>query len=306
LLAPWAYRAAQALAGPPGHTTSGWLDRLKATADAPFHRYLSRSFLLVAVIGLWPLLRAFRLHTWAGVGLGRERGFWRLGLAGFGAGLGTLAVVAVLAVVMGARRFETSHSATDYCVHCVNAGLAAVFVAVLEELLFRGALFGGLRAAHGWKVGLAASSLVFALVHFLERVELTGPVQWNSGLALLPPMLRGFAAFDRMIPAFLNLAVVGAILALAYQRTGNLYFSIGLHGGWIFWVKSFGFMSVETPAASQWFWGTGKLIDGWMALAGLVIALVLIMRWFPGHEAPKVEELIAAKERKDHKDGNVA
>jgi membrane protease YdiL (CAAX protease family) len=174
---------------------------------------------------------------------------------------------------------ELDHPGGAYLIHFLQAGLTAAFVGILEELVFRGALFGALRGVQGWKLALVTSSLVYALVHFLDRAELRGGVvEWNSGLALLPPMLRGFAAFDRMIPAFLNLAVVGGILAYAYQRTGNLYFSIGLHAGWIFAVKSYGFLAVPNPAASPWFWGSAKLIDGWMALGGLMLAYAMV-RW---------------------------
>jgi membrane protease YdiL (CAAX protease family) len=255
---------------------------MKSVADAPFHRYLNRCFLGIAVIGLWPFLRALGMQSWAMLGLQKETRQWRLCVSGVLAGIGTLALVAILTVLAGACRLEFNHTATDYGMHLLNACLAALVVSILEELLFRGALFGALRRAHGWKIALVASSLVFGLVHFLGRGELRGgAVEWNAGLVLLPEIMRGFAAFDRMIPAFLNLAVVGAILAFAYQRTGSLYFSIGVHGGWILAVKSYEFMTIAAPGANAWFWGTSKLIDGWMALAGLAVALVLIVRSFP-------------------------
>ena len=68
---------------------------------------------------------------------------------------------------------------------------------------------------------------------------------WNSGLILLPRMLGGFADFHALVPGFFNLTLAGVLLGLAYQRTGNLYFSIGLHAGWIFWLKTYG---AFTPA----------------------------------------------------------
>jgi hypothetical protein len=68
------------------------------------------------------------------------------------------------------------------------------------------------------------------------------------------------------------------MLALAYQRTGNLYFSIGLHAGWIFWLKSFGFLTRATAGANAWFWGTSRLIDGWAALIMLGLAYCLFIK----------------------------
>jgi membrane protease YdiL (CAAX protease family) len=123
---------------------------------------------------------------------------------------------------------------------------------------------------------LIASSVIYALVHFLQRAELAGPVAWNSGLILLPRMLGGFADFHALVPGFFNLTLAGVLLGLAYQRTGNLYFSIGLHAGWIFWLKTYDAFTTSAPRAATWFWGTGKLIDGWLALMVLAVTLVVV------------------------------
>ncbi len=91
-------------------------------------------------------------------------------------------------------------------------------------------------------------------------------------------MLRGLGNWQQLIPGFLNLTLAGALLALAYQRTGNLYFSIGLHAGWIFWLKSYGIFTREVPGANAGFWGGAKLIDGWMALLVLSSTLLAFLR----------------------------
>jgi membrane protease YdiL (CAAX protease family) len=72
----------------------------------------------------------------------------------------------------------------------------------------------------------------------------------------------------------------GILLGLAYQRTGNLYFSIGIHAGWIFCLKLYGTLTADLPHAGSWFWGTGKLIDGWLAFLVLVAAL-LVFKFLP-------------------------
>src|SRR5208283_2434134 len=152
----------------------------------------------------------------------------------------------------------------------------AAIVATIEEILFRGGIFGGLRRILHWQLALIASSLIFALVHFLQRAEFTGPVAWNSGLILLPRMLGGFADLHTLVPDFFNLTLAGFLLGLAYQRTGNLYFSIGLHAGWIFWLKTYDAFTTGAPRAATWFCGTGKLIDGWLALLVLAVTLVVV------------------------------
>ena len=105
---------------------------------------------------------------------------------------------------------------------------------------------------------------------------------------LLPTMLSGFVEVEQIVPGFFNLTLVGALLALAYQFTGNLYFSIGLHAGWIFWLKSYGTLTREAVNANTWFWGTGKLIDGWLALIVLSFVSLLVLKLRP---RAKIDEI---------------
>jgi hypothetical protein len=126
-----------------------------------------------------------------------------------------------------------------------------------------------------WPFALLISSVIYALVHFLQRVDLAGPVVWNSGLVLLPQKLGGFADFHALVPGFFNLTLAGVLLCLAYQRTGNLYFSIGLHAGWIFCLKFYDQFTVQVPHAATWFWGSVKMTDGWLAFLALATTLVV-------------------------------
>jgi membrane protease YdiL (CAAX protease family) len=277
LLAPWLYYAA-GWAVP----TLGW----GSLAEVPFHRYVSRSLLVLALLGLWPLLHNLGLRTRRELGLKNLKGEWGRLVGGFAVGFGGWACVAMLAIMLGARSLNLEQSPASFSRHVVNAGLAAVVVAFLEELLFRGALFGGLRKVHSWPVALAVSSAVYALVHFFARPASPTAVTWFSGLAQLGEMVHGLFELNRLVPSLLNLMLAGAILGLAYQRTGNLYFSIGLHAGWIFWLKSYGFLTRELTPGNPWFWGSGKLIDGWAILAVLGATLWFLVRHHFEREEP--------------------
>jgi hypothetical protein len=91
-------------------------------------------------------------------------------------------------------------------------------------------------------------------------------------------MLQGFVQPDLLMPGFFTLLIAGWMLGLGYQRTGTLYFSIGLHAGWIFWLKSYNVLTAPAPGANVWIWGTSKLIDGWLALVVLAAAGALMLR----------------------------
>jgi membrane protease YdiL (CAAX protease family) len=266
LLAPWLYWLAQWAAG-------CW-PACAGLAAKPFHRFLDRSLLGLALLCLWPLLRCGGIRSWRSLGFTREgRPALRL-LCGFSVGWASLAAAALLAFFCGARSLTRTHSAAEIS-HCLlSAALTAVIVAVLEEMLFRGALFGLLRQSMPWPAALAVSSAVYSAVHFIQTAEPAGSVQWYSGLALLWKMI---GHPPPLIPAFLTLFVAGAALALAYQRSGSLHFSIGLHAGWIFWLKSYRFL-LHPAGPAQSFWGGDNLIDGWLSLVILTAVLALVAR----------------------------
>jgi membrane protease YdiL (CAAX protease family) len=266
LLAPWLYWLAQWAAGQ-------W-PALSGLAAKPFHRFLDRSLLGLALLCLWPLCRCGGARSWRELGFVRQSRPVRQILRGFALGWASLAAVALLALACGARAFILTHSPAEVFRHLINATWAAVVVAILEELVFRGALFGLLRPSMPWPAALVVSSAIYSAVHFIQKGETALPVQWHSGLALLWEMLRHPPP---LVPAFFTLFVAGSILALSYQRTGALYFSIGLHAGWIFWLKAYGFLSHPSGAHPS-FWGTDNLIDGWLSCMVLAILFVLIAR----------------------------
>ncbi len=277
LLAPWAWAFVQWLAA---HSPA-----LKPLADAPFHRYVNRCFLVIALLGLWPFLRVIGASSLEAMGLSKSREAFRRAGQGIALGLFSLGLLGIATLLGGAREFQLNSTPLEWLAHFVNATLSAAFVGLFEELLFRGAIFGALRRSQSWPVALILSSALYALLHFFQRAELTGPVTWSAGLALLPGMMRGFTAVNELVPAFFNLTLVGAILALAYQRTGSLWFSIGLHAGWVWCLKTFAFATHAKGNAAQWFWGTGKMVDGWLAFGVLVAALVFVWKADNGKQA---------------------
>ena len=267
LLAPWLYWLAQATA----HDFPG-------LAQQPFHRFVNRSLLILALAGVWPLLRALGATSVNEIGLARPTAHWPALVRGLLLGFASLALVASVALAAGGRAFHQPNDAMQLAEKLLRAVLSAMMVAVIEETLFRGGIFGSLRRAFHWPLALVASSMIYAILHFLESANYNAPVTGMSGLELLPRMMSGFANREQIVPAFFTLTLAGALLALAYHRTGSLYFSIGLHAGWIFWLKSYRVFTVDVPSANAWLWGTGKMIDGWLAFGVLSVTLMVFVR----------------------------
>ena len=200
---------------------------------------------------------------------------------GFGLGFFSLAVIASIALGVGVSVFASK--AQNIPEKVVGAALTAVVVGTLEEILFRGGIFGALRRNLNWKVALLLSSSIYALVHFLGSPSQVGPVAWYTGLELLPRMFEGFFRWEKLLPGLINLTVIGGILALAYHRTGNLYFSMGLHAGWIFCLKCYGLSVKHMREANGWIWGSAKMIDGWLTLLILLATLLWMMHLTAPH-----------------------
>ena len=279
LLAPWVWHLAQ-LGAP-------WFPHLAHTA---FHRYVDRCFQIIALAGLWPVMRALGATSRREIGLISPVGQFHNFGCGLLLGVASLAGVAAVSLAGHGRDVAQHLSAAKIIGTLAGAAASAMAVALLEEILFRGGVFGGLRRVVHWTNALVISGVIYALVHFLKGPQITGPIRWNSGLMALQSMLAGFGNLHQLFPEFLSLTVAGILLALAYQRTGNLYFSIGLHAGWVFCLKIFGGLTVaqqtapswaSKPPPAMWFYGSGKLIDGWLAFLVMIIFLVAFTLWWP-------------------------
>jgi uncharacterized protein len=269
LLAPWIYRFAQWVATD--------IPALEKIAENPFYRYANRCLILLALVGLWPFLKSLGIHSWRDLGFAPLRSHWRTASAGFFVGFSSLALLAGLVILFGARIIDFRHSGSALAGELLGAIFTAVIVAILEESLYRGALFGALRKIHSWQFALITSSAIYALLHFFAKPEPPVSINWLSGFTTIAGMLAGFVELQKLVPGFLNLFIVGVILGFAFQRTGNLYFSIGLHAGWIFWLKSYGLVTSKAARTDFWIWGGKKMIDGWIATAILLTVLALLL-----------------------------
>jgi membrane protease YdiL (CAAX protease family) len=274
--------AAAALAAPAVYlgvqAATEFVPALAPLARHPIYRYLHRLLLVFAVAGLPALLRALGMRSWRDVGLVRPWAHRRDVARGALFGAAVIAATAAVPLALGVRAFRNDLTAGGLVVRALGAVAVAVVVAVLEELLFRGVVFGGLlrwrapgprRAA----VALVASSAFYALVHFFTRPPNPTTVSWESGFVLLGGMLAGFTDVRMLVPSFFTLFTLGVCLASLYRRSGTLWTSIGVHAGGIVVLQLYGYaVAAGRPAPDRWLWGSGLLLDGWAGLVALLLA----------------------------------
>jgi uncharacterized protein len=246
---------------------------LQGVMEAPFRRIVNRCLLGLALIGIWPLIKALGFRSWAEIGLRKGRPIFRDMGAGLLIGTVLLGLAAGSSIAVGVAAWDPRGILAK---QIIGALLSAVVVAFLEEILFRGAIFTALRRTWNDAVALWASSGIYAIMHFFARPADPARIEWYSGFTVLGGMLRGFTEFQTVVPGFLSLTLLGVIFALAFKKTGVLWLPMGIHAALIFWVKLFGSGTNPAPEANVWFWGTEKLVDGWFCFILLSLAVV----WF--------------------------
>jgi membrane protease YdiL (CAAX protease family) len=260
LVAPWVHEALQ-IAGFP---------------NIPFRRVVSRCLMIFALIGLWPLMKALDVRNLRELGLGKHPQ-WSTDLAaGLLIGWGLLGLAAGVCLLVGAAELDDRASVVTKIPTAVTS---AIVVALLEEILFRGAILTAFSRVWGAAIGLWTSSALYAILHFFSRAADPRSMNWESGFFVLGGMLQGFFDLHQVIPGFLSLTLLGVILGLAYQKTTALYMSMGIHAGVVFGAKLFAAGANSAPQANVWLWGTEKLIDGWFAFLLLVGVTIGFMRW---------------------------
>ncbi|HTY88988.1 MAG TPA: hypothetical protein VMB80_16195, partial [Candidatus Acidoferrum sp.] len=139
LLAPWLWHLAQMAA-----------TIFPRIANTPFHRFEDRAFLILALAGLWPLLRALGVTSLREAGLVSPRGQWNRIGGGWWLGCVIIAVDAGAAMLWSSRTLAPGLTAHKIVGTIFSAAGTAVAVAFIEEILFRGGIFGGLRKLFYW------------------------------------------------------------------------------------------------------------------------------------------------------------
>ena len=166
-------------------------------------------FLATAVLAGWICNRWLEGLPPRALGLNFHVRWWWDLLIGSAIGIASLAIAALVGLVAGGLHF--AFSASQFFLATVQslAMTAGLFIvaALAEEAMFRGYPLQTLtRAGLAW-LGILLTSLPFAAIHL------------NN-----PNVAAGFT--------FVNTALAGFWLALAYLRTRSLWFPLGVHWAW--------------------------------------------------------------------------
>ncbi len=155
--------------------------------------------------------------------------------------------------------------------------LSAIAIAIIEEAFFRAFLLGGMMEDFGNRVALIASAAIYALAHLVRspaRYYVSG-YEPAAGLFNLAHSVDQFSNPAIAIPTLIGLFLLGLVLGEAYILTGSVYFSMGLHCGFVLGAKLWPKIILNRAAITWWIAGGGAipLIGG---AAAWVIAIVIL------------------------------
>ena len=246
-----------------------------------FHRYFTRTVEIVAILLLWPLARSLKVKSLAELGL-RWDTRWASRLAfGCAAAVALMAVMSLLLAACGGvllRPVELRLTG-----ELPKVLFTAASVGFIEECIFRGAFLGLLQRSMSRTGALLASSIFFAVLHFLQPLKTEvapGDVTWSSGLALIPSVFSQWSDPVMVGASFTTLLAVGWVLGWVTQRTRSLWLGIGLHAGWVFCAQGFGKFASFAPGMLPWIGADIRI-----GIAPLVTVIItgLVCRFWLAH-----------------------
>jgi membrane protease YdiL (CAAX protease family) len=166
-------------------------------------------FFIPAALAGWGCGHVLEELPWRALGWALHRGWLRDMIFGLLVGAASVCLAALAGMLAGGYRltFPEHFDAAALSRTLISSGLVFLLGAASEEMIFRGYPLQTLMRSWPLWVALIPVSVPFALVHFSN-----------------PNVVPGFT--------FVNTALAGAWLAVAYWRTRSLWFPFGVHWGW--------------------------------------------------------------------------
>jgi membrane protease YdiL (CAAX protease family) len=226
-------------------------------------------FLIVALLAGYICTRGLEGLPWRALGLWFHARWVRDFFLGSVIGVASLALAAAIATAGGGLSFTFSGRAALVQVGqtLVFSGALFVLAALAEEALFRGYPLQTLTRANLAWLAVFLTSVPFAAIHLRN-----------------PNVAAGFT--------FINTALAGVWLAVAYLRTRSLWFPLGVHWAWnwalgsLFGLPVSGITNLAphpllrgTDLGPSWLTGGNYGIEGGLACTvTLILSTLFILR----------------------------
>jgi hypothetical protein len=132
---------------------------------------------------------------------------------------------------------------------------------------------------------LMVSSAIYAVAHLVRAPArlYVATLDLTAGLRTLGLSFAQFGAPLAALPTLIGLFLLGIVLAEAFILTGTVWFSVGLHAGFVIGAKLWPKLMVTHHGLPGWLagWGRQPLISGAAAWV-LALAVLLLLRALSG------------------------
>ncbi|HVF85332.1 MAG TPA: CPBP family glutamic-type intramembrane protease [Abditibacteriaceae bacterium] len=285
--------------------------RVSQNSPAQAKNFLVRNQLLLTLLvypptllWLWFCRRAFDRQTFVSLGL-RARG--AVSGLGWGALCGVLTIGFLFAILAACGFVRINGLSSQWQQAGPRAvGLLAFHafafccVGLTEEIVFRGYTLHNLSAWMGVRAAIWFQAILFGLVHLSNLL-----VKPDASGTLIPiaSSQLGSAFWDARW-GIVNIILIGVFFALAFLKTGSLWFPIGFHAAWNFFlgcifslpVSGLPVFRVLDVAVSNNTLATGGSFgaEGSVFLVALIGIMIWMMRREPDH-AQTISDLSALR-----------
>lgn len=252
------------------------------------HKVMRRFMMLGVLIFIPSFLRLIRWGGREDIGWARieplDGGMSRRSQCGLGLLMGfvTLGSVVALMYRAGHRVVDVSAWTPGVLVEMFLYVLVALLIALIEETAVRGVLYRALARLWGFWPTALATSLLFAWVHFLKAdpSAFEGVGIWDRTVAVILSMFDGPARTVAFWPRFLSLTAMGLALCVVVQRTGTVWWAVGLHGAWVWIKKVNGALgdSADGITAGPWLGVRSDATDGYVTVLLLLLLAASLSR----------------------------
>ena len=214
---------------------------LDPVLELAFRKYLTYATLISGLIISGIYLQLYKSLSFKAFGYsGKLLKFLNSMFSGFIYGIIIMLIIEMLLFFLGIHEIDTNRSISISLVmeRLTKAMLAGVLIGLVEESIFRGALFTGLYKQTGAVITVFFSSLVYSSVHFIRYRELPADtdISWLTGISMMPEAFRRFHEWS-IVDYFLTLFIFGVLLGLLRLKHRGIAACIGVHAGIVMLIK---------------------------------------------------------------------
>ncbi len=244
-----------------------------------FGKVLRRIILVVAVLIAVFFRKPLKISSFSTIGMKNYEGWLSQLQMGFMLGVGVFIVYTAFLCSTGVWILQMNiKSIGSFIINLFETLLIAGVVGCIEEALFRGFILQSFLQDMRVVSAVCVSSLFYSLLHFLKAKILVAPgLQPCIGFIVCYQSFKNiFVHLPTILPSLIGLFLIGVVLSYACLRTRSLYFSIGLHAGWVFLIKTNDSFLRYAGTNYQWLYGDKDLITGLLGWIMLVVTLFLV------------------------------